>query len=241
MIMVNNTIPPMDDIKVRKAFVMAIDQERIINDVFEGQGIEAFSILPPAMPGFSAELKGYGYDPEQARALLEASDYTGELPEVVMNLPGSAGMESDYTLALLDMWRENLGVEVTLQYFEPATWVKEAAENPGALTQFGWCADYPDPENFLDLLFHSGNNMNLSNYSNPEVDSLLEAARTELDPAGRLRLYNQAERMLLEDAAAILLGYAVNSVVVNPRVGGYVSTPMSVAFLHLLELLPYDD
>ena len=67
----------------------------------------------------------------------------------------------------------------------------------GQLLSWGWCADYPDPENFADALFHTGSEQNLSNYSNPELDALLEQARVELDVDKRIGMYQQAEQMIV--------------------------------------------
>jgi oligopeptide transport system substrate-binding protein len=240
MVLVNNTIPPMDDINVRKAFAMAIDPHRIVVDVEQGSAIEANTILPPGMPGFSDGLSVYEYDPEAARAALAASAYAGDLPEITFNVHGYPDWESDYILALTDMWRENLGIEVKVQYFEPAKFVEEAPDSPAQLSDLGWCADYPDPENFLDLLFHTGSDLNVSGYTNPQVDELLEVARIEPDPAEHLALYQRIEKTLLEDGAVIPIDHSLWYSIVSERILGYTETPMSISIYHLLELLPMD-
>ena len=90
----------------------------------------------------------------------------------------------------------------------------------------GWCADYPDPENFLDVLFHTGGNFNSANFSNPEVDKLLEEARTELDPAKRIALYQQVETMVLNQYAFIPMDYGIDGVLVS-RASRIMSFPPS--------------
>jgi ABC-type oligopeptide transport system substrate-binding subunit len=92
----------------------------------------------------------------------------------------------------------------------------------------GWCADYPDPENFADVLFHTGSAQNNGGYSNPQLDALLEAARTEQDVTQRIALYQQAEQMIVDNAAALFTTYSLTYQLVKPYVKGYVFTPIDI-------------
>jgi oligopeptide transport system substrate-binding protein len=104
------------------------------------------------------------------------------------------------------------------------------------MVSYGWCADYPDPENFLDVLYYTGGVFNVAGYTNPAVDTLLETARVELDVAARLALYQEIERLLLEDVAAIPLAHGVQDALVNDRVNGFVLSPMGVRILPEISL-----
>jgi len=84
----------------------------------------------------------------------------------------------------------------------------------------GWMADYPDPHNFLDQLFYSQSDENHVAYANPEVDRLLLAARVERDPAERMALYQQAEAMIVQDAAWIPLWHDRDYMLIKPYVKG---------------------
>ena len=77
---------------------------------------------------------------------------------------------------------------------EFATFLKDLHKGRFQMFDIGWIADYPDPENFLDILFHSESSNNHTHYSNPEVDALLMKARVETDETARYALYNQAEQ-----------------------------------------------
>jgi oligopeptide transport system substrate-binding protein len=88
----------------------------------------------------------------------------------------------------------------------------------------GWIADYPDPQNFLDIQFYSKSQQNHIGYTNPEVDALLEQARTATSPEERYRLYQQAERQIVNDAAWIPLTHGVEYALVKPYVHGFLST-----------------
>ena len=225
-ILLNNTIPPFDDLKIRQAFSQAIDPQMLNENLSLSTSRVAGSILPPAMPGYTGSLYGYTFDPQAAREALAASSYAEDLPPVIVNSAGYAGAQRDDMAAIVELWKLNLGVEVQVKYLDPTDFVKAAHENHDHMLVMSWCADYPDPENFLDLLFHSESDMNLVGYSNQEVDRLLEGARTELDLNKRLQLYQEAEKTLLEDAAVIPLLHSVIDIVVKPRVQNYILSPI---------------
>lgn len=234
-IMLNNTMPPMEDPNVRLALSLAIDKDKMVEQFFNNMMPRADTILPPGMPGYS-EFPAQEFDPQAARDALAASTYAGKMPTLTLSLSGYAGDEDPWADALIQMWRENLGVQVKIEYLDPINYTSAAHENHGQMVLYGWGADYPDPANFLDVLFHSESEFNTSGYTNLKVDALLEQARTELDPAIRLALYNQAETLLLEDHAAIPIYYSMNNYLVNPRVQGYTITNFSTKFIPLLWL-----
>jgi oligopeptide transport system substrate-binding protein len=235
-IQINNTLPPMDDPNVRRAFALAVDKDRLIKLFGETTGLQAVSILPPAMPGYTAGMVKETFNAKTAREALAASKFAGKMPKITLSTAGYSDQPSEFLNALVDMWQKNLGVKVVVEYLDPRTFTQSAREHHGQLVDYGWCADYPDPENFLDILYHTGSEFNVSGYSNPEVDALLEKARTELDPAARLKLYNQAEALLLDDYATIPLMHHVFFTLVKPRVQGYVLTPMDTEELRLVWL-----
>jgi oligopeptide transport system substrate-binding protein len=241
MLMLNNTRAPMDDIQVRRALTLAMDKDRMIEVLTEGMSSRAEAILPPAMPGYSQALAEErsgetAFDPQAARAALDASSYAGDLPEIRLVEQGYGDYDDPYLNLITSMWEETLGIQVTVEYVDPLDSMRAEREAEGHIVDFGWCADYPDPENFLDLLFHSGSEYNVAGYSNGEVDALLEEARTTTDPQARLAIYQEVERLLMEDYAVIPLMRDESYVLVNPRVEGFVLTPVGVRFLDGLRL-----
>ena len=96
----------------------------------------------------------------------------------------------------------------------------------------GWIADYPHPQNFLDVLFHTGVENNYGEYSNPEVDALLDMAAVERDSEKSLELYRQAEQMMVDDAAALPLWFGRNYLLVKPYIKDYNLNPMGFAMLN---------
>lgn len=223
--------PPFDDVKVRQAFTMAFDRQKYIDVVMNGRALPAPGLYPPALPGFDLTLQGLPYDPAQARQLLEQSKYGGPqgLPKVIFTNYGIGNSISGDVSALAEMWEQNLGVTITVENIEPNFYYDQIySGNHGQLFNGGWCADYPDPENFADVLFHSGSPQNNSGYSNPELDALLEAARVERDVTKRIGMYQQAERLIVNDAAALFTDHSLSYQLVKPYVKGYVFTPIDI-------------
>ena len=225
------TRPPFDDVNVRKAFSMAFDRQKYLDVVLKGQALPANGLYPPGLPGFNLALKGLPYDPGQARQLLAQSNYGGPqgLPPIVFT---DAGIGSDIgadVAAMAEMWEQNLGVTITVENLEPDYFLEQIySGNHGQLFSSGWCADYPDPENFADVLFHTSSTQNTGGYSNPALDALLEAARVEQDVTRRIGMYQQAEQIIVDDAAALFTTHSLSYQLVKPYVKGYVFTPIDI-------------
>jgi oligopeptide transport system substrate-binding protein len=227
----DTTRPPFDDVNVRKAFSMAFDRQKYIDVVLNGHALPANGLYPPGLPGFNTELKGLPYDPEQARQLLQQSKYGGPqgLPPIVFTDAGIGTYVGADVAAMAQMWEQNLGVTITVENLEPNYYSDQIyAGNHGQLFSGGWCADYPDPENFADVLFHTGSQQNNGGYSNPELDTLLEQARVEQDVNKRMAMYQQAEQMLVDDAAALWTTHSLSYQLVKPYVKGYTFTPIDI-------------
>ncbi|MEM7800536.1 MAG: peptide ABC transporter substrate-binding protein [Chloroflexota bacterium] len=242
----NNTLPPFDDVNVRLAFALAVDKERQNEIGSDGLDIVAETVLPPAMAGHSQTLVDRllaerTFDTDAAVAALEASSYGADLPEIVLFDRGSGLGDNDYLNSLISTWEETLGVTIAVENIDFFQSNQVIRELDGHIMAGGWCADYPDPENFLDILFHSESEFNAIRYANSEFDGLLEAARVELDPSQRLALYQQAETLLLDDVGVIPLNFGQSDVLVSPRVKGYTLPVMSgVQMADVLSLDPLD-
>ena len=230
----NSNEPPFDDRKVRQALNYAVDLEALTTTLLQGLRVPARGILPPGFPGYNPNVRGYEYNPEKARQLLSESKYGGnldEFPRVTFTLPGSFGATVDpATEVLLQMWRETLGIEIELLQTEWAIFLQDL--NRRRFQMFGglaWVADYPDPENFLDVLFHSKSSNNHTYYSNKEVDALLEEARVELDEQTRFEIYHQVENMILEDAPWVPLWHGDSGyILIKPQVHDYFLFPLVI-------------
>jgi len=225
--------PPLDDVKVRQALNLAIDKREIATIVLGDQVVPAKGILPPGFPGFSESVSGYEFDPIKAKQLLLESKYGNDLdnlPPITITTPGSFGANVSLDMeVVLAMWEKNLGISTEFQQTEFATFLKDLNKRRFQMFDIGWIADYPDPENFLDILFYSDSSNNHTNYNNPEVDALLEKARVETDETLRFSIYNEVEQTILDDAPWIPLWYSGERyLLVKPNVHDYLLTPLII-------------
>ena len=205
------------------------------------QVVPAQGILPPGFPGFNENLRGYEFDPVKARRLLAESSYGDDLenmPPVTITTAGSFGATVSLDMeVILQMWEKNLGIKAEFQQTEFATFLKDLHKRRFQMFDIGWIADYPDPENFLDILFHSESSNNHTNYNNPQVDALLEQARTETNELVRFQLYNQIEQQIIDDAPWIPLWYSGERyVLVKPNVQDYILPPLYIPRLRYVYL-----
>jgi len=218
-----------------------VNKNEIAKVVLADLVVPAKGIIPPGFPTYNPALEGYDYNPERAKQLLQESRYGSNLanmPHITLTTSGDFGASVSLDMeVVLQMWEKNLGIKVDIQQTEFATYLKDLHRRRFQMFETGWIADYPDPENFLDILFHSQSSNNHSNYSNPEVDALLEKARTETDQAARYQLYNRIEQIIINDAAWIPLWYSGEQyLLVKPSVHDYFQTPLVIPKLRYVYL-----
>jgi oligopeptide transport system substrate-binding protein len=237
----DTTKPPFDDVNIRRAFSQAIDKDKLVSLVYRDMVEAADGILPPGMPGYNEDLVGLDFDVAEARELIANSRYgdVSNLPPITITTAGWGGLISSDLEAIVYEWRQNLGVEVEVRQLEPQRFLYHLMEERDEMFDMGWIADYPHPQDFLDILFHSGTDNNYGQYGNPEVDALLEMANVEPDSEASLGLYQQAEQLLVDDAACLPLWFGENYVLVKPYVSGYELNPMGTAMLNTVSVEPH--
>ena len=228
-IVLDTSKPPFDDVKVRQAFALAFDRQQYIQSVTNGVALPAEGLYPPGLPGYDPTFKGLDFDPARARQLLKESKYgsADKLPPITFTQGGFGTDVHPGTAAFAQMWQKTLGVLINVENIEPNKYSTLLhAGVHGQIFTGGWCADYPDPENFADALFHTGAPENNGHYSNPALDSILEQARTERDVTKRMALYQQAQQIIVQDAPVIFTSHGLSYILVKPYVKGYVYSPI---------------
>ena len=224
----NVNTPPFDDPKVRQAFALAVDREKIAEVILKSAIPVATGVLPPGVPGYTPADKTYPYDPERAKQLLSESKYADNLGEITLAESGAGATVGPTTEAIIQYWKDNLGVDVQIQQAESATFFEDIDEGRYQMFHLGWIMDYPDPEDILDILFHSKSRQNSTRYSNAEVDAKLEQARTEADTEKRLALYQEIEKIVIDDAVWMPMFFDVGHVLVKPYVKNYIFPPLVI-------------
>jgi len=225
----NVTMPPFDDPHVRRALAHATDKKGIAEIALNKMVIPATGILPPGLPGYNPELEGLSFDAEQARDEIARSSYgdVSELPPIVLTVTGAETGEM-----LAEMYKQALGIEVQVQVVEWSAFLRGLDAQEYQMFSLGWIGDYPDPQNFLDMLFHSDSAYNHSVYQSPDLDALLESARVEQDSNKRIALYQQAEQMLVEDAPWIPLYHSGGYYLIKPYVKDLIISAQETMNLH---------
>jgi oligopeptide transport system substrate-binding protein len=228
----NVQMAPFDDPMVRKAFALATNKQAIAEVYFKKMRAPASGILPPGMPGYNSDLLPIPFDPAAAQAALAQSRYgsAANLPPITLTVTG-LGETNSFAKLLAGMYQEVLGVNLEVEQVDWSTYLDELNGRQYQMFTLAWNADYPDPENFLETQFYSTSDLNSTGYSNPQVDALLEQARTETDTQVRFGLYQQAEQIIVNDAPWIPLFHGVDYTLIKPYLSGLTVTPQGNYFL----------
>jgi oligopeptide transport system substrate-binding protein len=233
----NTGTAPFDDPLVREAFAISIDRQQLARVVLKEMLPVANGFLPPGSPAYNANAKVPEFNPTRAKQLLQDSKYRGSLPPITLTTGGGGGANVGLdTQAIIEMWRQNLGVEVSIAQAEIASFYDDLDRGRLQMFDSGWIMDYPDPENILDILFYSASRQNNSRYKNADFDALILQARTEQDPARRIQIYQQAEQILLKDLPWVPLYFGQDHFVVKPYIKGWESQPIVIPFLRFLTI-----
>jgi oligopeptide transport system substrate-binding protein len=226
---------PFDDPRVRQALHMAIDKEFLANDLLVGLVEPAHGIVPPGMAGYAPEFEGLPFDPDAARALLEEAGNPDLSRETLMTV-GVGATPSVILEAILAMWQQHLGVNMAIEQQDFAFFLTELDRGGFGMYSLGWIADYPDPQNFLEIKLHGDSPNNDNFYRNEEADALMDQARVEADEAERMRLYEQAEAMIVQDSPWIPLYHGKVNALVKPHVEGFQLPPMVIPNLRYVSI-----
>ena len=217
--------PPFKNNRLlRQAFNHAIDKNAICEKLLEGVPYPANGILPKGLAGHNPELKGYEYDPERAKKLLAEAGYpNGTGLGTIWLWYNTHEMHRNLCVLVQDNLRE-IGVDVKLKNLDWGPYLDATKDGKAKFFRAGWLADYTDPDNFLYVLLHSSNigQGNYSRYNNPEFDALIEKARRLQDIDERVPLYQEAERMAVEDAVWVFLYHYGDYLLRKPYVKGVV-------------------
>jgi ABC-type oligopeptide transport system substrate-binding subunit len=214
--------PPFDDRRVRLALVLATDRERLADVTLRGYAFPAAGgLIPPGMPGHSPGI-GLPYDPESARDLLAEAGYPGGLGFPALECVARDDPGFDLLCEHLQtQWLENLGVEIAWKQIEWGWFYDRKPEETPHMWMVGWYADYPDPDDFLRIQWWVD-----PGWKNDEYDRLVEGARRVLDQPERMRMYQQADGMLVEEAPIMPLAYGRFHMLVKPWVRQLFTSPL---------------
>ena len=227
----NEAKPFKDNLKLRQAMNHAVNREMISELVMEGLYYPAKGILPPSMPGYNPNLRGYEYNPEKAKQLMKEAGYEKGFEttlQVNQNVLHAAVAEA------IQAQVAELGIKMNIRIVDWGVHLDNLAKGEYEMYRMGWVVDYLDPDNFLYVNLHSSNigeQGNYARYKNVEADQLMAQARIEADPTKRIELYQKAEQIIVDDAPWLFLFHYYNNLATQkwthggtlPAFGNYTS------------------
>lgn len=219
---INVKAAPLDAFNVRAALIRTIDRQKVDAVMLDGKVAEAQGIVPPAIPGGKWDAMIPVVDAKTAKDLLPPAT-AKTLPTIAL---GNGG--SNLGAMVKAVAERDLGVHIDVEESRFGDYLSELDAHTYGVFVVNWVADYPDPQNFLDVLFHTGSPRNYSNYSNSKVDALLDQANVEQDATKRAELYRQAQQQILDDVAIIPIYHDTDYELVKPYVKGLSITAMGI-------------
>jgi len=222
--------PPFQDTRVRRAVSFGLDRSSYVRNILGGAGIPARQFLPPGFPGYyEFELEEQTFNPTVGQALLAEAGYPAgrNLPAIKFGYNSNARNKTRVE-ALVSQLKTSLGIDIQADPIEARAYtaaVKKAETTP-QMFLLGWCQDYPDPQDWYSIVFHSKSTISHTGWKNPEFDFLTETADVTLDASVRRDLYLKAAQVLLNDVPVAMLNHTVSWRIVKPRLKGTRPDPL---------------
>jgi len=232
----NNSKPPFDDVRVRKAINYAIDREALVKYVLEGYGTVAQGPFLPTLPWGNPDLKGYNYDPEAAKALLKEAG-AENLSFTLMTY--TSRPELPLLAQAIQAQLAEIGVTVEIQAGEYSACKKAVSNNTheAVLIARGPVYGGYDPTTLYASDYASDGGYNWSKYSNADFDALLAKAQVTDDTAERYAICQELEQKLVDEAVDAFLNYYVGLDGVRKGVSGFAPHRLEMGTpMHFLDI-----
>ncbi len=216
----NTAKPPFDDVLVRKAFAAAVDRETLATSVVKlGEQARWFT-RPGVFASFEiSDTVGIPFSANQAREYLKQAGYDKKRLTAITLGVNTDDMNELIAETIVQMWKNNLGVEVNVKKMDWKTYTQTLQEDAPQIYRLGWCAYIPDAANFLPSVFRSGSSENYTHWSNRALDQLVDNAARETDITKRRAAYRAADKLLVEENAVIIpLWWSMRASVTRPNI-----------------------
>ena len=210
--------------KLRQALNYAIDRNKILKFVLKNRGTAASNgPIPIGMPGFNPDIKGYTFNKEKAKQLFNEAGYPEGKGLNLTLVTGNDEIQKTIAIAVQEQLKE-FGINLILDQMLQATLISKQEEGVFPFWRASWGADYFDPENFM-ALFYSKNitpkGPNRVGYSNPVVDELYEKSLQITDFSERQKIYDEMQRIVIDDAAWLYLYYNQKVYLLKKNIDGF--------------------
>jgi len=208
------TRPPFDNQKLREAIIRAINVPELVQQLYMGYSVPAYSILPSFVPGYAANVKNYEYDVEKSKALLKECGAEGmNIKMIAYSNPRPYNTATGVKLAeAIQGYLTKVGVTVDITQYDWTTYKQMATQGEGDIKFYGWTGDNGDADNFMNLLSDQNRSMNVSGYNNPEYKALIDKAAATPNGPERNALYAQMEEIVARDAVWLPISHSIINV-----------------------------
>jgi peptide/nickel transport system substrate-binding protein len=227
-LLLNFRNPHLHDLRVRRAIAYAVDRVAIVGSYLRGTARIATGKLAPENWAYDATVRSYGYDPEMARRLLDDAGYHADLNGMRdLKFIYKTTPENGRLAEVLQAMLRRVGIRVEIRSNEWATFYSDLANGNFDLASMRWIG-INDPNHYyltFDSLMVPPRGLNRGAYSNPEMDALVEAGMTTIDPASRRAIYRQVQRLAADDLPYVSLWWLQNVTVLNRVVAGFEPYP----------------
>ena len=215
--------PPLNDKRVRRALALAIDRESIVKNVTRGDQIPAYGVCYPGTAGYVPRARLQGTLEEAKRLLAEAGYPEGKGMPTIELLYNTSENHRAIAEAIQQMWRKNLGVNISLLNQEWKVYLDMQHTKNFTLQRGGWIADYLDPHVFYEIWEKDSGN-NDTNWGTPEYDQLLQQALAAKNEQERYEIYQKMEAILVDELPILPIYYYTSVRAFSPKVKGYYPT-----------------
>ena len=234
--LVDSTLPivknsPLKDKRVRQAINYAIDRRKMIRYLQNNIGIPGHAgFLPEGMPGYDKnKVIGYSYQPEKAKKLLAEAGYPEgkNMPEITLNTTSTYRDLIEFVQSEL----QNVGIRAKVEVHQGSSLRELISKNNVNFFRGSWIADYPDGENYLAVFYSKNfvpNGPNYTHFYKPEFDKLFEASFYVANDSIRFQMYQEMERMVLEEAPMVILFYDQSVRLIPKNISGIPGNPLKI-------------
>jgi len=237
-IALNMTNPKLSDQRVRQALSLAVDRNYLIENIVKGNQYPAGAVVPNQIVGYEKTFREEGGDyipvkeedylknVESAKALLAEAGYPNGEGFPVLEIKVTAGLYTLIAEAMQQMWKENLGIDIMIMTEDFPITLDNLRNKQYETARMGWTGDYNDPMTILEI-FTSSSAINFSGFNSEEYDGLIDFAKSSPDSKKRMEALHKAEAMVLEGMPVIPLYYRADSIMISPKLKGYILDPLA--------------
>ncbi len=219
----NVTRGPLKDKRVRRALALAVDRDTLVNNVVRGGQIPAYGVTYPGIAGYTPQAKLTGTLEDAKKLLAEAGFPDGKgFPKLEL-LYNTSQNHRVIAEAIQQMWRRNLGIDITMRNEEWKVYLDSTDNKNYDLQRGGWIADYVDPHVFLEI-WTSGNLNNDTGWGHPEYDQLHDQALKAKTQDERYAIYQKMDAILADELPVIPIYYYTRPLAMSPKVKGLYPT-----------------